>query len=94
VGSIPTGRSITGGTQMHDSWILAFVFRGLVAASGDTMTLAECEARGKDLNPGATQVVCINTSNPACRIYREPTPMYDGAASCRRRIKPNSPSTL
>lgn len=78
---------------MPDSWILAFVFRGLIAASGDVMSLAECEAQGKDLNPAATQVVCINAYNPACRIYREPTPMYEGAASCRKRIA-NKPVTL
>ena len=73
---------------MPDTWILSFVFRGLIAAAGDPMTLEQCEARMKDLNP--TQVshaVCINTTIPSCRVYRTSSPLYSGSDYCRNRLK-------
>lgn len=88
MGSIPTGRSITGGTQMQDVWILAFVFRGLVAAAGDPMPIADCEARMKDLDPTkVSHAVCINVQAPSCRVYRVPSPLHSGSDYCRTRLK-------
>lgn len=64
---------------MHDLWILAFMFRGVVATAGDAMPLAECEQRAKDIHPSATQPVCINVYTPTCRVYRDANPPYQGS---------------
>ncbi|AOV05688.1 hypothetical protein N5K37_14620 [Delftia tsuruhatensis] len=55
---------------MTDLWILAFVVRGVIAAAGDPMPLEQCKWRSQDLGPGFSGVVCINVSDPSCRIYR------------------------
>ena len=73
---------------MTDLWILAFVFRGVIAAAGDTMPLAECEARAGAL-PGelAQHAVCINVQSPTCRVYIEDKAItVDVTARCRMRV--------
>ena len=78
---------------MPDTWILAFVSHGLIAAAGDTMPISECEWRARDLDPQRSQVVCINTKDPSCRIYRDPSRdmrewQQELEQRCRRRNKP------
>lgn len=74
---------------MADLWILVFAARGLLAAAGDVMPLQECEWRGRDMGPSISHVVCINTKDPSCRIYREPflQSQKDMEKRCRRRIR-------
>ena len=73
---------------MPDTWILSFVFRGLIAAAGDPMTLEQCEARMKDLDPTkVSHAVCINVQAPSCRVYRVPSPLHSGSDYCRIRLK-------
>lgn len=45
------------------------ILNGSVTATGDTMSLEECEYRAKFLPAGTSQPVCINTMYPRCRIY-------------------------
>ena len=73
---------------MTDLWILAFVFQGVIAAAGDTMPLAECEARAGALPGEAAQhAVCINVQSPTCRVYIEDkTVTGDITARCRKRV--------
>lgn len=73
---------------MADLWILAFVFRGVIATAGDTMPLVECEARAGAL-PGdlAQHAVCINVQSPTCRVHIEDKAVTgDITARCRKRV--------
>lgn len=80
---------------MHDLWILAFMFRGVVATAGDAMPLKECEQRAKDIHPSATQPVCINVHAPTCRVYRDANPLTKEATeACRGRTKRYIKATL
>lgn len=73
---------------MTDLWILAFVFRGVIAAAGDTMPLAECEARAGVLPVEVAQhAVCISVQSPTCRVYIEDKAVTgDITARCRKRV--------
>lgn len=73
---------------MADLWILAFVFQGVIAVAGDTMPLAECEARaGVSPVEVAQHAVCINVQSPTCRVYIEDKAItVDATAQCRKRM--------
>lgn len=80
---------------MHDLWILAFMFRGVVATAGDAMPLAECEQRAKDIHPTATKPVCINVMVPTCRVYRDANPLTkESTNACRGRVRRHLKTTL
>jgi hypothetical protein len=76
---------------MIDLWILVFVFRGVIAAAGDTMSLTECEARARASPGEVTQhAVCINVQSPTCRVYIEDKAVTrDITARCRKRVDKN-----
>ena len=71
---------------MPDLWTLAFLFRGVIAAAGDTMPLGECEERARAMPAAYTHAVCINVQAPTCRVYlTDPALPREASASCRRR---------
>lgn len=71
---------------MTDLWILAFVFRGVIAAAGDTMPLEECEERALAAPASITGAVCINVRDPACRIHiNDHIYTRDSTHWCRKR---------
>lgn len=82
---------------MDDIWMLAFIFKGLIGAAGDAMPLEQCEERARDLGPDFSHVVCINTHDPSCRIYRDRSThlaqwQQELEQRCRRRAKPQKDS--
>ncbi|WP_021028815.1 hypothetical protein [Comamonas sp. B-9] len=82
---------------MPDIWLLVFISRGLIGAASDAMTLEQCEARARDLAPDLSHVVCINTHDPSCRIYRDRSTnlaqwQQELEQRCRRRSQPQKES--
>lgn len=71
---------------MPDIWTLAFLFRGVIAAAGDTMPLDECEERARAMPTAYTLAVCINVQAPTCRIYVDNNSLTRASSQrCRQR---------
>lgn len=70
--------------MMLNSWILAFVLQGAVHSAGYPMTLQECEFTASRVGPEYTQLVCINTQVPSCKI-RPGQADNEMATRCRAR---------
>lgn len=56
---------------MTNSFILAFVIKGIVSSSGYVMPLDECLERAKEMPVEYSKAVCINTTAPTCKVYVE-----------------------
>lgn len=56
---------------MTNSFILAFVIKGIVSNSGYTMPLEQCLERAKEMPVEYSQAVCINTTAPTCKVYSD-----------------------
>lgn len=56
---------------MTNSFILAFVIKGIVSSSGYVMPLDQCLERAKEIPVDYSNAVCINTTAPTCKVYIE-----------------------
>lgn len=54
---------------MTNSFILAFVIKGIVSSSGYVMPLDQCLERAKEMPVEYSKPVCINTTAPTCKVY-------------------------
>lgn len=71
---------------MLDSWILAFVTRGVIATAGDNMALDQCMQRANDMPTEHTQIACINVQDPSCRVHLKDTSLTaETTARCLKR---------
>lgn len=56
---------------MTNSFILAFVIKGIVSSSGYAIPLEQCIQRAKEMPVEYSKAVCINTTAPTCKVYIE-----------------------
>lgn len=72
---------------MLDSWILAIVTRGVIAASGDAMALDHCMQQSHFMPSEHAHIACINVQDPSCRVYFEDSPATkEITARCVKRV--------
>lgn len=72
---------------MLDSWILAFVTRGVIASSGDAMALDHCMQQANFMPSEHTHIACINVQDPGCRVYIEDSQATkEITARCLKRV--------
>lgn len=72
---------------MLDSFLLVFITRGVIAASGDAMALDNCMQQANDMPASNTHVACINVQDPSCRVYFDDSPATrEITARCLNRV--------
>lgn len=72
---------------MLDSFLLVFVTRGVIAASGDAMALEHCMQQAHFMPQDHTHIACINVQDPSCRVYFEDSPATkEITARCLKRV--------
>lgn len=72
---------------MVDIWVLAFLMNGVIYTAGDAMPLSQCELRAAHMPIEHTSVVCVNISDPSCRVYKQVEYKQGNEARCRHRLK-------
>lgn len=73
---------------MIDSFLLVFITRGVIAASGDTMALEHCMQRAHFMPSEHAHIACINVQDPSCRVYFEDSPATrEITARCLKRVE-------
>lgn len=73
---------------MLDSFLLVFITRGVIAASGDAMALDNCMQQAHFMPSGHEHIACINVQDPSCRVYFEDSPATkEITARCLKRMK-------
>lgn len=73
---------------MLDSFLLVFITRGVIAASGDAMALEHCMQQAHFMPGEHTRIACINVQDPSCRVYfEESQATKEITARCLMRMK-------
>lgn len=60
---------------MLDSFLLVFIARGVIAASGDAMALDHCMQQAHFMPSEHAHIACINVQDPSCRVYLKDGPL-------------------
>ena len=65
---------------MPDTWLLVFVYKGVLATSGYTMPLDECMVHmaASDVQ----QMQCVNVKLPICKVHKDITKQADLRERC------------
>ena len=72
---------------MLDSFLIIFITRGVIAASGDAMALDHCMHQAHFMPSEHAHIVCINVQDPSCRVYFEDSPeTKEITARCLKRV--------
>ena len=70
---------------IDNTWIMVFLYKGIIASTGYTMPLSECIQTMQYSEH--EQVFCVHTQRPSCKVYRDVTKNRGSYQPCLDRMK-------